>query len=87
MVIIITGAATLGVPILGQLRVTDLARVREIGRINSAALVARAQLFFQSNTIRLTRLQRSKRSLTKSSNSNTNTTKPLYYRPRQPANA
>ena len=45
-VIVLTGIATLCVSILGQLRIADLARVREIGRINSASLVARAQLFF-----------------------------------------
>jgi hypothetical protein len=46
VIIILTGIVTLCVSILGQLRVADLARARETGRINTAALVARAQLFF-----------------------------------------
>jgi hypothetical protein len=45
-VIILTGASTVCVSIISQLRVGDLARAREVGRINCAALVARARLFF-----------------------------------------
>jgi hypothetical protein len=46
IVISLTGLAALCVAVLTQLGVIDLSRTREIGRINCAALVARAQLFF-----------------------------------------
>lgn len=46
IVITLTGLASLCVAILTQLGVIDLARYREIGRINCARLVARARLFF-----------------------------------------
>ena len=44
LVIILTGISTTCVSVLGQLRIADLARAREIGRINCARLVADARL-------------------------------------------
>jgi hypothetical protein len=46
LVIGLTGISTLCVAVLTQLRLAELARAREIGRINCAQLVARARLYF-----------------------------------------
>jgi hypothetical protein len=46
LVIGLTGISTLCVAVLTQLRLAELARAREIGRINLAQLVARTRLYF-----------------------------------------
>jgi hypothetical protein len=49
LVIVLTGVSTTCVSILGQLRIADLARAREVGRINCASLVAHARITLFSN--------------------------------------
>jgi hypothetical protein len=48
LVVVLTGISTISMAVVTQLRIGDLARAREIGRINCAALVVQAQLFFSA---------------------------------------
>jgi hypothetical protein len=48
-IILLSGLSTLSVAIMTQLGIADLAKAREIGRIECARLLSQAQIFFSSN--------------------------------------